>query len=93
MNPGISDVAEKSVEVFKGQPLTLALALMNIALLVFVFYFGERGASERAKNAELMFDVQKNIMAQQSGLADKLLHCITPEDAAKIFQGIRSGGG
>ena len=100
MNPGISEEAGKTargiVDALKVQPMTLAVMIAFIVLLVYHFYSQNRQFATRDHNLEQLFEGQKTIFAQwsdivkgQAQLNEKLLHCMTPEDLAKVIQSTR----
>lgn len=56
------------VDALKGQPLVLALVVMNFALLGFLYYIGVAAHNERSEQAK--------IMAESRGdLAELLASC------------------
>jgi hypothetical protein len=72
MGPGpveeVGKVAGGFLDIFKSQPLSLALIVMNIALLMFVFYSENRAAEGRR--------IAFNSFMQVSQL---LAHCVVPQ--------------
>jgi hypothetical protein len=76
MNPGALEEGAKAAGTFmtvmKEQPLSLALIIMNLALLVFL-WFGLKQASDlRSHDLVLYF-------AQQKESAELLARCIVPK--------------
>jgi hypothetical protein len=70
---GPTQVAGGIVEALKGQPLSLALVVMNLGLLGYLYYEGVQAHAERKAETELMYEYRKTI-------ADLLYRC-TPVDA------------
>ena len=102
MNPGIGEevgqTARGLIDALKVQPFTLALIVGFVVLLVYHFYSESRELATRDQNLQQLFDGQKAIFAQwgdivkgQSQLNEKLLHCMTPEDLAKVIEAARAG--
>jgi hypothetical protein len=65
MNPGIGEESVKVVggvvEALKQQPLSLALAIMNLTLLAFFWYIAGIVASTREREVKLMYDSQGEV--------------------------------
>jgi lactate dehydrogenase-like 2-hydroxyacid dehydrogenase len=74
MNPGVPEEAGKTarsiIDVFKEQPHVFGLLLINIALLVFMFYALHQAATFREKMVDQVFENTKNIgeVLQQRGI-------------------------
>ena len=76
MNPGpVEEVGKVSmgiVDSLKSQPLSLALVIMNLALLVFVFFQNAGFNQQRKENAQLFAQMQTEVQ--------KLLsQCVVPK--------------
>ena len=50
-----SGAVASTVNVFKQQPLILALVIMNLALLGFLYYLGVAAHNERSEQAKLLY--------------------------------------
>jgi len=81
------------VTAMRDTPLVLALVLMNIALLVFHWYYASRVQDRIEKTAGQFFQNQVTqnqqwtaVLADQQKLAEKMMHCMLPEDVGKILQ-------
>lgn len=96
MNPGIMEeiagTGRGVVEALKGSPMALAMGLMNIALLLFLFYYLSRITSRTEVTVGELFKAQDKVYAQWGAivkdtgeLAEKSLHCITVDDALKLL--------
>jgi hypothetical protein len=71
MDPGIGKAAGGFMEVMKSQPLSLALVVMNFALIGFVYFQSTQFNSQRVDNIKLFIQVQSEVQ--------KLLsQCIIP---------------
>lgn len=53
--------ANTFMEVMKSQPLSLALVVMNLCLLGFLYYQGAIAASERHHELELLYENRKYV--------------------------------
>jgi hypothetical protein len=75
MNPGAietgGEVAKGFIESMKSEPIALALVVMNLALLVFLWYSTSRSSDLRSHDLTLYF-------AQQKETAQMLSRCIVP---------------
>lgn len=67
--------ARSFFEVMRNQPLALALAIMNVALLALVYYNGVISERERTESLRLLYDNRKYV-------GDLLAHCY-PENPNK----------
>jgi hypothetical protein len=87
LNPGAPEEAGKAVggfiEALKAQPLSLALVVMNIVLLGYLFYTETRFTEGRK------FAFEK-IIGQQQHMAEMLSHCIPADDIKKLIDGMHS---
>jgi hypothetical protein len=85
------------IDVMRAQPLALMLGLMNIALLVFLFFYLSRITSRTENTVQALFTSNDKLYAQwgtivkdTNDLTEKALHCILPDDALKLLQ-VRPG--
>jgi len=87
MNPGAMEegvkVAGGVVESLKAQPLSLALVIMNVALLCLLFYVARSAMETRRHETEAFYQAQKETQAVLS-------KCIEPE---QILELLKSKGG
>jgi len=83
MNPGpaeeVGKAANTFMDVMKSQPIALALVVMNVLLLGYLFWNEQKYVDARRDFAEKLF-------AQQTHETSLLAHCILPEDFIKILQ-------
>jgi hypothetical protein len=95
--PGALEEAAKAtggfIDAMRTQPLALAMGLMNIALLVFLFYYLSRITSRTETTVGMLFGAQDKLYSQwavvlkdQTSLTEKAMHCILPEDVVKLYQ-------
>jgi hypothetical protein len=72
MVPGeVGKAASGFMTVMQGQPLALALVVMNFALIGFTYYQASAYNTQRSENVKLFVDVQREVQ--------KLLsQCIVP---------------
>jgi hypothetical protein len=65
MTPGpaeeVGQTARSFIDALKGQPATLAMAVVNFALLAFIFYALQRAAESREKLLEQVFQNGKEL--------------------------------
>lgn len=81
------------IDAMKSSPLAIANLLLNVAFLVFLFYYVTR-ISSRAENVVAgLFAANDKLYAQwgtivkdQNALTEKAMHCLLPEDALKLLQ-------
>jgi hypothetical protein len=60
MDPGrVTGVATGFIDALKSQPLSLALCVMNIALLAIMFYDNKGFAAARQESLTMILDYQK----------------------------------
>lgn len=75
MNPGIAEEAGQTArsffETMRSQPGTLALIVINVAMLVFIFYAMYKAAEFRDKLQEGQFAYQKHV-------TELLARCVVP---------------
>jgi hypothetical protein len=81
------------IEAMRQQPLVLMMGLMNIALLLFLFYYLSRitGRTENTvgqlfASNDKIFQQWTSVIKDTQGLTEKAMHCILPEDAIKLLQ-------
>jgi hypothetical protein len=97
MNPGVLEESGKAVgnvvDAMRSQPLAIALVIMNLGLLLFLFYYSSRITSRTETTAAALFQANDKLYAQwgavvkdQGTLVEKAMHCILPEDALKLLQ-------
>jgi hypothetical protein len=79
-------------QTMRTQPLALAMGLMNIALLVFLFYYLSRITTRTETTATALFEAQDKLYTQWSSIikdthamVERSNHCIAPEDALKLI--------
>jgi hypothetical protein len=72
MTNGVGQAASTFMDALKSQPLSLALVVMNIGLLGFLYYSAIEAHRERQKEMELLYDNRRE-MAQ-------LLYQCTPTE-------------
>jgi hypothetical protein len=58
--PG-EQVAGGIIDALKGQPLSLALVIMNIGLLLFMYYSSQQAHSERATEMKLLYENRSEV--------------------------------
>ncbi len=74
--------ANTVLDSLKGQPLSLALVLMNIALLLLVFWTANQQSESRKEMAKL-------ILQRQSESELLLSKCIDADAIKKMLEGLR----
>ena len=83
MNSGIEEDAGRAansiVDSLKSQPLSLALVVMNVLLLGYLFY-------NESKYIEARKEFAGQLFTQQEHATTLLARCILPEDFIKILQ-------
>jgi hypothetical protein len=84
----------------REQPLALAMGLMNIALLIFLFYYLSRITSRTETTVAALFTANDKLYSQWSEiikdtnqLVEKSSHCILPEDAIRLLNAKRQEDG
>lgn len=80
------------IETMRAQPLVLMMGLMNIVLLVFLFYYLSRITARTEFTVKQLFEANDSLYKQwgtvikdQVTLTEKTMHCILPEDAIKLL--------
>ena len=97
MNPGISEeigqTARGLIDALKANPFGLIVVVLIIFGLIYMFYSQRRELDTRDRNIQQLFKGQESIFNQWSDIIktqalaqEKLLHCMTPEDMAKVLQ-------
>ena len=89
---GAAQVAGGVVDAMRGSPMALAMGLMNVALLLFLFYYLTRITARTEHTLELLFSANDKQFSQWAGiikdtntLTEKAMHCLLPEDAIKLL--------
>jgi hypothetical protein len=54
-------VARSFIDAMKEQPLSLALVVMNLGLLGFLYYEGTQANAERHKEMELLYENRREV--------------------------------
>jgi hypothetical protein len=72
MTNGPTQVAGGLIDALKGQPLSLALVVMNLCLLGYLYYEGVQAHTERQREMELLYENRKS-------MADLLFRCVPPD--------------
>jgi glucose-6-phosphate-specific signal transduction histidine kinase len=65
------ETARSLVDVFRSQPFTLALIIMNLALLGLLYYSGISSERERTQALKMLYE--------NRALVGQLLHDCTPD--------------
>jgi hypothetical protein len=80
------------IDALRSQPLVLMMGLMNIVLLVFLFYYLTRITARTETTVAALFSSNDKIFERwatvikdQGTLVEKSMHCILPEDALKLL--------
>lgn len=83
MNPGPVEEAGKTaglfMQIMKDQPLSLALVIMNIALLALFWYIARTQSELRSHDIELIFKQQKDVQ-------ELLSKCIIPDRRSDLLR-------
>ena len=81
MNPGMSEEGAKAVSgfvnVFKNEPLSLALIAMNVCLLLFFYILLTTVADQREREINLLYTNNKEVR-------DLLSKCVVPERRSEV---------
>ena len=82
------------VDAMRSQPLAIALVIMNLGLLTYLYYYTSRITSRTETTAAALFEANNKLFAQfgsivkdANELTEKALHCILPSDALQLLQG------
>ena len=80
------------IDALRTQPLVLMMGLMNIVLLVFLFYYLTRITARTETTVaalfasnDKIFERWATVIKDQGNLVEKSMHCILPEDALKLL--------
>jgi hypothetical protein len=60
-NGNLGGAANTFMDVMRGQPLALALVVMNLGLLGYLYYDGARAAKERHSEMELLYQNRSEV--------------------------------
>jgi cytochrome c oxidase assembly factor CtaG len=71
-NGGPTQVAGGIIDALKGQPLTLALCVMNVLLVGYLYYAGVVAHDERKTEMQLLYE-------NRSTMAELLFKCVPPD--------------
>jgi hypothetical protein len=81
------------VESFRSTPAMLAIIIMNIGLMLLLYYYMNRITTRTETTAVELFQQQDKLFQQWGGiikdtnsLTEKAMHCVLPEDALKFLQ-------
>jgi hypothetical protein len=96
MNDGVLESGVKAVggvvDAMRSQPLAIALVIMNLGLMLFLFYYMSRITSRTEHTVNSLFTANDKLYNQwgavikdQVTLTEKTMHCILPEDAIKLL--------
>jgi hypothetical protein len=90
---GVAGVATGVVDTMKSTPMTLAIIIMNIGLMLLLFYYMNRITTRTEITLKELFVSQDKLYNQwaavikdTNSLTEKAMHCILPEDALKLLQ-------
>jgi len=61
MTEQVGKAAGSFIDAMKGQPLALALVVMNFALIGFVYYQNAAFTTQRSENVKLFIQVQSEV--------------------------------
>jgi hypothetical protein len=70
----VGETARSAIDVFKTSPFTLALVLLNAALLGFLYYQGVNNNAERRRELELLYENRKFV-------GEMLFKCLPPPNS------------
>jgi len=76
-------VAESFIEALKREPISLALVVMNVALLLMFFYVAQKSSETRAHEVQLIYDNEKRT-------AELLARCVDPGTLREILDQFRT---
>lgn len=71
MTNGVTQVATSVVESLKSQPLSLAMVLMNLGLLGFLYYSAVAARSARQEEMKLEYEQRAEVRADVAKLLDE----------------------
>ena len=91
-------VAGGVVDAMRGSPLAIANIILNIAFLVFLFYYVTIIADRAKATVDMLFTAQNKayeqwavIVKDTNDLTEKTMHCILPSDALMLLNARPSG--
>lgn len=94
-NGAVEESAKAAGTLFhtlRDQPLALSMGLMNIALLVFLFFYLSRITTRTETTAAQLFQANDKLFTQWAEVVndthkmmERSSHCILPEDALKLI--------
>jgi hypothetical protein len=58
---GTIQVATSAIDSLKSQPLSLALVIMNLVLLAYMFFEAQHVHNSRLESVKMILDVQKEV--------------------------------
>jgi hypothetical protein len=80
------------VDAFRSTPAMLAIIIMNIGLMLLLYYYMNRITTRTEVTLKEMYAANDKIYTQwglvvkdTNALTERALHCILPEDALKLF--------
>lgn len=95
----IAGTGKGVIEAMKSQPLMLAMGVMNVGLLLFLFWYTSRITARTELTVANLFSAQDKLFNQwgvivkdTSDLAEKSLHCLSVEDTLKLLAAPRLQG-
>ena len=81
------------IEALRAQPLALANIVLNIAFLVFLFYYvsiiarrAESTVAALFANNDKLYVQWATVIKDQNDLTARTMHCIPVEDALKLLE-------
>jgi hypothetical protein len=81
------------IDALRGSPVALAMGIMNIALLLFLFYYLSRITARTENTVAALFSSQDKlfnqwgvVMKDQNALTEKTMHCMLPEDVERLMK-------
>jgi hypothetical protein len=79
------------IDALRGSPVALAMGIMNIALLLFLFYYLSRITARTEVTVQSLFQANDKLYAQwgiiikdTNALTEKAMHCVLPEDVERL---------
>jgi hypothetical protein len=81
------------IDAFRSTPAMLAIIIMNIGLMLLLYYYMNRITTRTEVTLKELFISQDKLFNQwgtvvkdTNSLTEKALHCILPDDALKLLQ-------
>jgi hypothetical protein len=81
------------VDALRTSPVALAMGIMNIALLMFLFYYLTRITARTETTVASLFQGQDKLFTQwgtiikdTNALTEKTMHCMLPEDVERLMR-------